>query len=98
MIKDNTLYEFCKNYTDKFEEAEIETMDKMRAMLEEGHTEEEIREKIYESGEMDIIFNKVDIPKAGLQALIVDDFVKELPESLQSKIMMHCMESMYGEK
>lgn len=94
MIQDDTLYKFCKEYTDKFEEAEKETMDKMRAMLEEGHTEEEIKEEIYESGEMDIIFNRVNTPKVGLQALIVDDFVSELPSSLQTEIMLHCMKTM----
>lgn len=94
MIKNDILYKFCKKYTDKFEEAEKEAIARIEELIDKGYSEEETKEIIFEGDEMDIIFNSVEVPKAGLQALIVDDFVNELPSDLQTEVMMYCMESM----
>lgn len=94
MLRNDILYQFCKQYTDKFEECEQEVKQLIQEQLEKGLSKEEIREEIYENGQMDIIFSKTGMQKAALQALIVDDFVKELDEDLQMAIIMECTKQM----
>ena len=92
MVRNDILYRFCKKYTEQYEECEEEVRDAIADYLRQGYGGEDAEDKLHESGMLDEIFSKCAISKAGLQALIVDDFVKELDEELQMKIIMHCMD------
>ena len=92
MVRNDMLYRFCKKYTDQYEECEEEVRDVIADYLRQGYGGEDAEDKLHESGMLDEIFSKCAMSKAGLQALIVDDFVKQLDEELQMKIIMHCMD------
>lgn len=79
MVRNDILYKFCKKYTEQYEQCEEEARDV-------------IEDKLHDSGMLGEIFSKCAMSKAGLQALIVDDFVKQLDEELQMKIIMHCID------
>ena len=77
MVSNKIIYEFCKNFVNKYEEVENsideEELNEMNITIEE------------------YLENKCMIEKAGLQALITDDFVKMLPQDLQEEIIFECM-------
>ena len=83
MINYEILYQFCKNYTKEYEncEREFEKMENEQyaESLDWGH----------DGAEPD--YTPCEIHKAGLQALIVDDFVQSLKPDLQAIIIMDCM-------
>lgn len=78
MINYEILYQFCKNYTEEYEKCE----DEWKEM--------EYEDEYYQEDECD--YSSCEVYKAGLQALIVDDFVQSLNPQLQSKIIFDCME------
>lgn len=83
MINYEILYQFCKNYTKEYENCERE-FEKM---------ENEYYENSLDWGDdgAEPDYTSCEIYKAGLQALIVDDFVQSLNPDLQAKIIMDCM-------
>ena len=83
MINYEILYQFCKNYTKEYENCERE-FEKM-----ENEYYEDNFDWRDDSAEPD--YTPCEIYKAGLQALIVDDFVQSLNSDLQAKIIMDCM-------
>lgn len=93
-IKRNTLYQFCKDFVDEYEKCEKNAMDTIIAYKEEGYSDEECREILYDTGRFEAMFNSCNIYQAGLEAFIVDDFVKDLDETLQMHIIRNCMSIM----
>ena len=91
MVRKDILYEFCKKYTEEYEQCEEEVEDVVTDYLRQGYGGEDAEDKLHEDGMLDEIFNKCTMSKAGLQALIVDDFVQQLDDDLQMQIIMHCM-------
>lgn len=83
MINYEILYQFCKNYTNKYENCERE-FEKM-----ENEYYEDNLGWGDDGAEPD--YTPCEIYKAGLQALIVDDFVQSLNPDLQAKIITDCM-------
>ena len=83
MINYEILYQFCKNYTEEYENCERE-FEKM-----ENEYYEDNLDWGDDGAEPD--YTPCEIYKAGLQALIVDDFVQSLKPDLQAKIIMDCM-------
>ena len=70
-----------------------------RAEMEYERAREEV--DTYELAEMDMTLDEYlegvcPMEKAGLQALIVDDFVKMLDPKLQDEIIMQCMDMKVG--
>ena len=59
--------------------------------MQQVYGAENAENESYESMLNEVIFSKCAMSKAGLQALIVDDFVQQLDEELQMQIIMHCM-------
>lgn len=77
MVNNRLVYNFCKKFVDEYEKAREEVDS-------------------YELDEIDMALDEYleDVcvmEKAGLQALIVDDFVQSLNPDLQTKIIMDCM-------
>ena len=91
MVRNDILYRFCKKYTNRYEQCEEEAKNVLIDYLRQGYGGEDAEDKLHESGILDEIFSQCAISKAELQALIVDDFVKQLDEELQMKIIMHCV-------
>ena len=87
MIRNEVLYKFCKKYTEEYEECEKEAEN----YLQQVYGTENVEDELYENMLNEEIFSKCAMSKAGLQALIVDDFVQQLDEELQMQIIMHCM-------
>ena len=85
MIRNEVLYKFCKKYTEEYEECEKEAENYLQQVYGAENAE------AYENMLNEVIFTKCAMSKAGLQALIVDDFVQQLDEELQMQIIMHCM-------
>lgn len=83
MINYEILYQFCKNYTEEYENCERE-FEKM-----ENEYYEDNLDWGGDGAEPD--YTPCETYKAGLQALIVDDFVQSLNPDLQAKIIMDCM-------
>lgn len=87
----DTLYQFCKDFTDEFEKCEKDAIALIMEYQEQGYSDEECKEILYESGEIDALFSSCNLYEAGLKAFIVDDFVKSLDEDIQMQIIRHCM-------
>lgn len=81
-MENKLLYEFAKNFVDEYEKCE----QKMLENEEWGYDED--LEPEY--------FGSCAIYRAGLQAVVVDDFVKQLPPELQSKVILECMKIKTG--
>lgn len=82
MIDMKLLYEFAKNFVDEYEKCEQEMLEN-----EEWGYDEDLEPEY---------FGSCEIYKAGLQAVVVDDFVKQLPPELQSKVILECMKIKTG--
>jgi len=78
MIDYEMLYQFCKNYVEQYEICEEEYDEYLDCLDNDCDN--------YETD-----FSSCEVYKAGLQALIVDDFVQSLNPKLQSQIIMDCM-------
>ena len=76
MIDYEILYQFCKNYTTEYEKCEREWAE---------------YQDDWEYDDEECDYSSCEVYKAGLQALIVDDFVQCLNPDLQSKIIIDCM-------
>lgn len=87
MIRNDVLYKFCKKYTEEYKQCEEEAEN----YLQQIYGAENVEDESYESILNEEIFSKCATSKAGLQALIVDDFMQQLDEELQMQIIMHCM-------
>lgn len=83
MINYEILYQFCKNYTEEYENCERE-FEKMEREYYEDNLD-------WGDDGAEPDYTPCEIYKAGLQALIVDDFVQSLKPDLQAKIIMDCM-------
>lgn len=97
----NELYDMTKQFVDDFEEAEAEAIEYLKTELDENNYDvdlsDEAKEEIEEMYKTDVladIESKTTISRAGLQALIVSDFVNDLSEDLQYKIRKECMNKM----
>lgn len=97
----NELYDMTKQFVDDFEEAEAEAIEYLKTELDENNYDvdlsDEAKEEIEEMYKTDVladIESKTAISRAGLQALIVSDFVNDLSEDLQYKIRKECMNKM----
>lgn len=82
MVSNRLVYDFCKRFVDGYERAGEEVDS-------------------YELAEMDMTLDEYlesvcVMEKAGLQALIVDDFVQMLNPKLQEEIIMQCMDMKMG--
>lgn len=82
MVSNKLVYNFCKKFVDEYEKAREEVDN-------------------YELDEMDMTLDEYlegicIMEKAGLQALIVDDFVQMFNPKLQEEIIMQCMEMKMG--
>lgn len=84
-MENEMLYKFCKNYTEAYKEVQ-EKEAELRAKYEYGEY----------IGDEPIDYLSREACKAGLQALIVDDFVKQLPQELQQQVIMECMKIKTG--
>lgn len=94
--KRDTLYQFCKDFTDEFEKCEKSAIALIMEYKEHGYSNEECKEILYESGEIDALFSSCNLYEAGLKAFIVDDFVQGLDEDIQMQIIRSCMEEIKG--
>lgn len=83
MINYEILYQFCKNYTNKYENCKKE-FEKMEKEYYEDNLD-------WRDDDAEPNYTPCEIYKAGLQALIVDDFVQSLNPDLQAKIITDCM-------
>lgn len=83
MINYEILYQFCKNYTNKYENCKKE-FEKMEKEYYEDNLD-------WRDDGTEPDYTPCEIYKAGLQALIVDDFVQSLNPDLQAIIIMDCM-------
>ena len=90
-MENKLLYEFAKNFVDEYEKYEQE-------MLENEAIYADMNECDYDTDEglESEYFSSCMIYKAGLQAVVVDDFVKQLPSELQSKVILECMKIKTG--
>lgn len=84
MVSNRLVYDFCKRFIDRYERAGEEVDS-------------------YELAKMDMTLDEYlegvcAMEKAGLQALIVDDFVQMLNPKLQEEIIMQCMDMKMGKK
>lgn len=82
MVSNRLVYNFCKRFADEYEKAREEVDS-------------------YELDEMDMTLDEYlegvcAMEKAGLQALIVDDFVQMFNPELQEEIIMQCMDMKMG--
>lgn len=82
MVSNRMLYKFCKQFVDEYEN-EKENID-YDELYECGMTEDEYLEQY------------CGMIKAGIQALITDDFVKMLDQPLQEEIVLNCMRIKVG--
>ena len=82
MVSNRMLYKFCKQFVDEYEN-EKENID-YDELYEYGMTEDEYLEQC------------CGMIKAGIQALITDDFVKMLDQPLQEEIVLNCMRIKVG--
>lgn len=95
----NELYDMAKEFVNDFEEAETEVIQYLKTELDNYDVElsqgekEEIKE-MYKNDIVPTIKNKTAISRAGLQALIVSDFVNDLSPDLQYQIRKECMSKM----
>lgn len=86
-MENEILYKFCKNYVKAYDEVEkAEEKNRMKAEYELD----------YYIDDEPIDYLSREACKAGLQALIVDDFVKQLPHELQQQVIMECMKIKTG--
>lgn len=97
----NELYDMAKEFVNDFEEAETEVIQYLKTELDKNNYDVELsqeeKEEIKEMYKNDIgatIENKTAISRAGLQALIVSDFVNDLSPDLQYQIRKECMSKM----
>lgn len=95
----NELYDMAKEFVNDFEEAETEVIQYLKTELDNYDVElskgekEEIKE-MHKNDIVATIENKTAISRAGLQALIVSDFVNDLSPDLQYQIRKECMSKM----
>lgn len=97
----NELYDMAKEFVNDFEEAETEVIQYLKTELDNNNynielseeEKEEIKE-MYENDTLATIENRTAISRAGLQALIVSDFVNDLSPNLQYQIRKECMSKM----
>lgn len=95
----NELYDMAKEFVNDFEEAETEVIQYLKTELDNNDVKlskgekEEIKE-MYKNDIVATIENKTAISRAGLQALIVSDFVNDLSPDLQYQIRKECMSKM----
>lgn len=101
----NELYDMAKEFVNDFEEAETEVIQYLKTELDENNYDVELREEakeeikeMYKNDILATIRNKTVISRAGLQALIVSDFVNDLPSNLQYQIRKECMGKMKKEQ
>lgn len=88
-MENKLLYEFAKNFVDKYEKCEQEMLKNkaIYADMNEWDCDEDLEPEY---------FSSCEIYKAGLQAVVVDDFVKQLPPELQSKVILESMKIKTG--
>ena len=81
-MENKLLYEFAKNFVDEYEKCEQEMLENEAIYADMNECDYDIDESLESE-----YFNNCTIYKAGLQAVVVDDFVKQLPPELQSENM-----------
>lgn len=81
-MESKLLYKFAKNFVDEYEEFEEEKLKSK----ELGY---------YKNSEPEYSYN-CEKYKAGLQAVVVDDFIQQLPPELQSEIVLEFMKIKTG--
>lgn len=97
----NELYDMAKEFVNDFEEAETEAIQYLKTELDENNYDVELSEEekeeieeMYKNDTLATIENRTAISRAGLQALIVSDFVNDLSLDLQYQIRKECMNKM----
>ncbi len=97
----NELYDMAKEFVNDFEEAETEAIQYLKTELDENNYDVELSEEekeeieeMYKNDTLATIENRTAISRAGLQALIVSDFVNDLSLDLQYQIRKECMSKM----
>ena len=88
MIDTKLMYEFAKNLVDEYEKCEAEYEEEWEEYYEDNLDWGD------DGSEPD--FSSCKIYEAALSALIVDDFVKDLPPKLQTTIIKECMKIKTG--
>ena len=87
-MENKLLYEFAKNFVDEYEKCEREFKE-----IEDEYYEDNLD---WEDDGAEPDYTSCEIYKSGLQAVVVDDFVKQLPPELQSKVILECMKIKTG--
>lgn len=101
----NELYDMAKEFVNDFEKAETEAIQYLKTELDENNYEVELSEEtkeeieeMYKNDTLATIENRTAISRAGLQALIISDFVNDLSPNLQYQIRKECMSKMKKEQ